>query len=135
MTTVAVKAGRTELIGQIIRFGVNGGITTGLLTVTYWLVDRYTHASPQLCNFAGYLAALTTGYFLHSRVTFRGHGRRGRGAMLRFFLASLPSYVVNVFWTWALTAFLHLPSWTPLVPIWCLTPIMIFVLNRWWVFR
>ena len=136
MALTGTQAGvRRELFWQIVRFGVNGGLVTALLTFVYIAVDTFTHAPPQVCNFAGYVAAVVTGYALHSRVTFRGHGRRGRGAVVRFVLASLPSYVLNVFWTWLFTATLHWPSWTPLVPIWCITPLMIFVLNRWWVFR
>lgn len=128
-------AARRELFWQLVRFAVNGGLVTALLSAVYVAVDTFTHASPQVCNFAGYVAAVIAGYSLHSRVTFRGHGSRGVAARVRFVLASLPSYVVNVGWTWLLTAYLHWPSWTPLVPIWFVTPFMIFALNRWWVFR
>lgn len=132
---MALAGGKRQLLFQVIRFGINGSIVTALLTIVYAAVDTFTHASPQICNFAGYVAAVITGYVLHSRVTFKGHGSRGWGSVVRFVIGSLPSYFVNIFWTWLLTAHFHQPSWTPLVPIWFVTPIMIFVLNRWWVFR
>ena len=126
---------RTDLMWQLVRYSINGCIVTGLYTIVYVALDSLTYVKPQICNLGGYLAAACTGYVLHSRVTFRGHGGRGRGAQLRFFLASIPSYALNAFWTWACTVAFHWPSWTPLVPIWLLTPIMLFALNRWWVFR
>ncbi|WP_254602108.1 GtrA family protein [Sphingomonas bacterium] len=133
MTATAAK--RRELFWQLVRYGVNGCIVTGTYTAVFVLIDSMTHASPQICNAFGYLVAVMLGYFLHSRVTFKGHGERGRAAQIRFFAASFPSVVLNAGWTWLLISRLQLPHWTVQVPIWCITPILLFALNRWWVFR
>jgi putative flippase GtrA len=99
------------------------------------VLDSWTHLTLQLCNLAGYLAAVCLGYFLHSRVTFRDHGTRSRSSQIRFVLASIPSVALNAFWAWLLTEAFKLPHWTLYVPIWFVTPALIFALNRWWVFQ
>ena len=127
--------GRREALAQLARYAVNGAAVTGLYTIVFVALDTWTQASLQLCNFVGYLAALVSGYVLHSRVTFRDHGTRDRGSQLRFVVASLPSFALNALWTWLLGTLLHLPHWTVQLPIWFVTPFAIFALNRWWVFR
>lgn len=132
MTAVAA---RREIFWQIVRYGVNGSIVTALYSLVLVVLDSWTHLPLQLCNFAGYIAAVVSGYILHSRVTFRNHGRRDRSSQIRFVLASLPSFALNAFWAWLLTDALKLPHWTLYLPIWFVTPAMIFALNRWWVFQ
>lgn len=128
-------AERRDAFWQLVRYAVNGAIVTSFYTLVFTGVDSFTHASLQLCNLAGFTGSLVFGYFLHSRVTFRNHGERGRGAQLRFAVAALPGYGLNAFWTWALGTALRLPHWTVQVPIWFVTPFAIFAINRWWVFR
>jgi putative flippase GtrA len=128
-------AQRREMFWQVVRYGVNGSIVTGLYSAVLVALDSWTHLPLQICNFVGYLAALSLGYFLHSRITFRNHGSRDRASQVRFVAASVPSFMLNAFWAWLLTQALNLPHWTLYVPIWLVTPVMIFALNRWWVFR
>jgi putative flippase GtrA len=128
-------AARREIFWQLVRYGVNGSIVTGLYSVVLLTLDSWSALPVQLCNVAGYLAAVCLGYFLHSRVTFRNHGTRDRASQIRFALASLPSLALNTFWVWLLIEALKWPHWTIYVPIWCVTPIMLFAVNRWWVFK
>jgi putative flippase GtrA len=126
---------RRELFWQLVRYGVNGTIVTSLYTFVMAGLDSVTRLPLQICNLIGYAAAVMLGYVLHSRVTFRNHGSRGRDSQLRFFLASLPSLAANSFWTWLLPKALHLPNWTVYIPIWVVTPVLLFAVNRFWVFR
>jgi len=128
-------AARREIFWQLVRYGVNGSIVTGLYSVVLLTLDSWTPLPVQICNVGGYLAAVCLGYLLHSRVTFRNHGRRDRASQVRFLLASLPSLALNASWVWLLTEALKWPHWTIYVPIWCVTPVMLFALNRWWVFK
>lgn len=132
MTAVAQ---RREMFWQVVRYGVNGSIVTSAYSAVLIVLDSWTHLPLQICNIAGYLTALSLGYFLHSRVTFRNHGSRDRTSQIRFVMASLPSLALNAFWAWLLITALALPHWTLYVPLWLVTPFMIFALNRWWVFR
>ena len=129
------SAARRETLGQLVRYGINGGLVTGLYALVYWIVVQELNRAPQIGTLSGYLVAVCVGYTLHSRVTFRNHGVRDRSTQLRFVTGSLLSYALNVFWTWACTTALHLPTWTPLLPICAATPVILFIINRWWVFR
>ena len=152
---------------QLTRFGVAGGITTALYAIVYWPIATYMpHAFtgsrlaggffggipvqhrnavgkvtpgawPSVGNVLGYLAAMLSGYLLHSRWSFKGHGERDNLARTsgRFFAVSLVSFGLNSLFVGGFTGpLLHWPTWTPLVPITFFTPVVTFALQRWWVF-
>ena len=121
---------------QILRFGITGGFVTALGLAIYALIAVWQRGSPQLANLAAYLIAAGTGYVLHSRWSFRGHGKRDNVARTtsRFAIVSLISLALNSFWVWLFTHALNLgPEW-PMLPMLFATPAATFVLNRKWVF-
>ena len=133
------------LLAQLMRFGIAGGMTTAIYAVVYWpiatfmpgLLDVTRGAWPMVGNVLGYVAAMLSGYMLHSRWSFRGHGERGNLAKTggRFFAVSLVSFVLNSGFVWVLTGpWVHGPTWWPLIPIIFVTPLITFALNRLWVF-
>lgn len=126
------------IFGQLIRFGLVGGIVTGLYVLVYSPLASLELTSPQIANLAGYFVAMVTGYVLHSRWSFRGHGTRDNAARTtgRFFVVSLISLGLNALFVFVLTDSLMLdgPWWWPLVPILFVTPLVTFTLNRQWVF-
>lgn len=126
---------RRAMVWQLIRYGVNGGLVTLLYAIVYTALVRGVHTHPQVANLVGQVFAVVTGYVLHSRVTFHAHGDRDRGTQLRFIVAALISYGINSFWTWLLIDRLHLSTLAPLLPICFLTPLILFAINRQWVFR
>ncbi|GGB29870.1 hypothetical protein GCM10011380_19200 [Sphingomonas metalli] len=125
-----------EVLGQLVRFGIAGGITTALYTIVYSPLAAHRITSEQVANLIGYLVAMASGYVIHSRWSFRGHGADARQTTIRFFLVSLVSYALNSLWVWVLTgdAMLAGPWWWPLLPVLFVTPLIIFALNRLWVF-
>ena len=126
----------SEMLGQLVRFGIAGGLATLLYTAVYSPLAGLGIASEQVANFAGYVVAVLSGYLLHSRWSFRGHGVGARQTTTRFFLVSLISYAINTAWVWLLTADTMLAGawWWPLIPVLFVTPLITFVLNRYWVF-
>lgn len=110
---------------------------TALQAAVYWCLAQLLHVHPQLANFAGYLVAVASGFVLHGRFTFRGHGSRERplARALRFVAVSLLSLALNAFWVWLCTAVLDWPLWSPIPFMAVVTPGLVFVLNRQWVFR
>ena len=124
------------VIGQLIRFGIAGGITTALYTAVYSPLAAHRITSEQVANLIGYAVAMVAGYLIHSRWSFRGHGADARQTTIRFFVVSLVSYALNSLWVFILTddAMLAGPWWWPLIPVLFVTPIVIFALNRLWVF-
>jgi putative flippase GtrA len=127
-----------SLFGQVVRFGLVGGFVTGLYALVYSPLASMELTSPQIANLAGYVVAMVTGYVLHSRWSFRGHGTRDNAARTtsRFFIVSLVSLALNAFFVFLLTdsAMLDGPWWWPLIPILFVTPLVTFTLNRQWVF-
>src|SRR3954453_17337001 len=128
--------GLRVLIGQMWRFGLAGGIATLLNGGVYWLAAVPLQIWPLVANLLGWIAAVASGYVLHSRWSFRGHGRRDNVVRTtgRFVVVALISLGLNSFWVWLFTAALHTtPSW-PILPMVLVTPLVTFALNRRWVF-
>ena len=125
-----------ETFWQVVRFGIAGGLSTVLYTAVYSPLAGLRLTSEQMANLCGYLVAVSAGYVLHCRWSFRGHGSSARAAMPRFFAVSLVSLGCNTFWVWLLTddAMFAGPWWWPLIPTVFVTPLITFALNRLWVF-
>ena len=141
----SVTAQQRAMFWQLVRFVVTGGLATVFYAVVYWPIATYAPrlwplddraAWPVIASFAGYVSGMLSGYVMHSRWAFRGHGRRDNLARTggRFFVVSLVSLGMNTFFVWLCTGPLHGPTWWPLVPIVFVTPLVTFSLNRLWVF-
>lgn len=130
---------RRAILLQVIRFAIVGGLVTLLHGLVYSPLAKYEITSPQVANLFGYLAAMISGYFLHSHFSFRGHGSRDNpaGTGSRFFVVSLVSYGLNALFVFILTdsRMLDGPWWWPLIAFFFVTPLVTFTLNRLWVFR
>jgi len=121
---------------QLARFVVSGAFVTALGVGVYAIVALVLRWHPQLGNFLAYVVAVVTGYVMHSRWSFRGHGsERTHGTKVRFAAVSLISYALNTLWVWLLFTRLHLGRAAPIAPMLFITPAVTFTLNRYWVFR
>ncbi|WP_129793593.1 GtrA family protein [Sphingosinicella sp. CPCC 101087] len=125
-----------EILGQLIRFGLTGGLLTVLVAGGYWLVATLLHVEPMLSLTLNFILFTGLGYLLHSRFSFRGHGARDRAAArtARFFTVNLIGFLSNQFFVWLLVKQLNGPTWWPVLPILFVTPLITFALNRRWVF-
>jgi putative flippase GtrA len=126
-----------EMITQLVRYGITGGIVTLIGVGVYWACVRSVGASPLLATFVAYVVAVMIGYVLHSRFSFKGHGSRDNpiGTTSRFFAGSVVSYLLNSLFVWIVTGpMAFAPEWG-IVPMVFVTPLIIFVINRLWVFR
>lgn len=126
----------SAVIVQYLRFGLVGLFVTALGVGAYWVPATFFGVAPLLANLLGYAVAVAFGYVLHSRISFRGHGRRDRQGVrtARFFVVSLVSLVLNSLFVWVLTGPLDGPTWWPVIPMLFVTPLVTFSLNRQWVF-
>jgi putative flippase GtrA len=124
------------MTGQLVRFVMTGGFVTALGIGVYALVAIGLGWNPQLGNFLAYAVAVATGYVLHSRWSFRGHGgERTNATRLRFAAVSVISYALNSLWVWLFYTYLDLGRAVPMIPMLFVTPVVTVVLNRQWVFR
>jgi len=125
-----------ELFGQLVRFGLTGGLLTVLVAGGYWVLATPFHVEPMTAMTLAFLVVTGIGYVLHSNFSFRGHGSRGRPAArtLRFFIVNILGFLSNQAFVWLLVKHLHGPTWWPVIPILFATPLLTFALNRKWVF-
>jgi putative flippase GtrA len=132
----ALHPERRRLLGQLIRFIISGALVTALGVGVYALVALVLRWHPQLGNFLAYVIAVATGYVMHSKWSFRGHGSdRTHGTKFKFVIVSIISYALNSLWVWLLFTHLELGRAAPILPMLFVTPVVTFALNRQWVFR
>ena len=129
------QAGKLPLLWQIVRFGLVGGFVTALGAAVY-LVAVYAGVPPLIANLLNYLVGMATGFVLHSKVSFRGHGSRDDPVKRsgRFIVVSLISLALNSFFVWVMTGPLGWPLWSPVLTMIFVVPIVTFTLQRRWVF-
>jgi putative flippase GtrA len=124
-----------EAFGQLVRFAIVGFSLAGIYSAIYWYLATYV-MPPVLAVVVAFLVAVSIGFVLHSRWSFRGHGRREDRAMkLKFLAVQGSGFLLNEGFTWVLTGPMHGPIWWPLIPAIFVTPVATFVLNRQLVFR
>ncbi len=125
-----------ETFAQLVRFALVGFFLAGVYSAIYWYLATYV-MSPLVAVLIAFLVAVTIGFVLHSRWSFRGHGAREDHRMkVKFLAVQASGLVLNEIFTWVLTGPLfHGPTWWPLIPAIFVTPLATFVLNRQLVFR
>ncbi|MGK2909821.1 MAG: GtrA family protein [Sphingobium sp.] len=128
---------RRALLWQIIRYGLTGVTVTAIQAAIYWSLAALLGVHPQLANVAGYIVAVCAGYVLHGAFTFRDEARADRSAWraFRFVAVSLVSLAINATWVWLCVTRIGWPEWAPIPAMMLVTPAIVFMLNRQWVFR
>ena len=135
--SVPFLARNRDLVMQFLRYGITGGFVTLVGVGVYWLCATPWGYPPLLATFFAYLIAVSIGYVLHSRFSFKNHGSREDtlGTSSRFIAGSLLSYALNSLFVWITTGLLGGPAWWGIPPMVFVTPVIIFIVNRLWVFR
>lgn len=128
---------RMLLLGQLVRYAVTGVLASIVNIGIYHMLVKLADFDPNLAWSFGFLGAAATGYVVHGSWSFRGHGGRDRQGLriFRFAIVSLVSFALNSFWVWLLVRHMDLPIWSPYPPVLCVTPLLVFWLNRQWVFE
>ena len=126
----------TDWRGQIVRYGISGGALVLFYSAIYWTGAALLGIPALIANTIAFLATLVLGWAIHSRWSFRGHGRRDRPmiAYSRFLLVNLAGYALNSFWVWLIVERLQGSVTASLVPIALVTPWLSFWANRRWTF-
>ena len=130
--------GANPVVGQLARFAIAGGISTIVYSAVYLPLTAYVFPAKRavLAVPFAFAVAVTIGFFLHSRWSFKGHGTRtpGRSQQAKFVLVQASGVALNALVTWVGTALLGYPAWAPLLPAVLVATIFTFILNRWLVF-
>lgn len=129
------------VVGQLVRFGVAGGISSVIYSVVYlgcadWLFPRRWAWAATAAVPPAFLIAAGCGFVLHSKWSFKGHGTRDPGGrqQLRFLIVQAGGMALNMIYAWGLSTQFGLPNWVPLVPAILVTPFVTFFFQRQWVF-
>ena len=126
------------VLGQLVRFGIAGGLSSVVYSLVYLPLTHFVFPATRavLAVPFAFAVAVTFGFFVHSRWSFKDHGARegGVGQHARFVAVQASGLALNAVVTWIGTALLHYPAWVPLIPAIFLAAIVTFLLNRYWVF-
>ena len=123
-----------ETFGQLVRFAIVGFSLAGLYSVIYWYLATFV-MTPMLAVVIAFAVAVSIGFVLHSRWSFRGHGKsEDRRMKAKFLMVQGSGFILNEAFTWVLTGPMHGPTWWPLIPAIFVTPLATYLLNRQWVF-
>lgn len=130
--------GKAVTIAQFVRYFMAGGLTAAVYSGLYLALVWWAFPS-DLAVLAvpfAFVPTLVLGFFLHSSWSFAGHGMRDHSGRQhgKFLIVHSAGFVLNMAFTWVLTAYLGAPVWTPLVPTVTITPFASFLLQRRWVF-
>ena len=124
-----------QTFAQLVRFALVGFFLAGVYSAIYWYLATYV-MPPMLAVVFAFAVAVSIGFVMHSRWSFRGHGKReDRLLKMKFLLVQTSGFLLNEAFTWVLTGPLHGPTWWPLVPAIFVTPLATYIFNRQWVFR
>ena len=131
-----LSAEQAELLGQLVRYGLTGGFVTAAHLGIYWTSAQWLGVTPFIANIIAQIVSTTLGYILHSRWSFRGHGSRDNqmASILRFLAVTAVGFLLNSLWVWLFTDVVGGPLWSPMPAMAIATPLIIFWLNRRWVF-
>ena len=89
-----------KALGQLIRYVFSGGAVTLLHLAVYWAVAQPLRIAPLIANAVAQIVSTCTGYVVHSRWTFQGHGKRDNLARTggRFLIVTAFGFLLNSFW-------------------------------------
>jgi putative flippase GtrA len=120
---------------QLVRFALVGFFLAGVYSAIYWYLATYV-MPPMLAVVVAFAVAVSLGFVMHSRWSFRGHGQREDHRLkIKFLAVQTFGFVLNEIFTWVLTGpLVHGPTWWPLVPAIFVTPLATYALNRKLVF-
>jgi len=121
---------------QLVRFALVGFFLAAVYSAIYWYLATYV-MPPMLAVVVAFVVAVSLGFVMHSRWSFRGHGQREDHRLkIKFLAVQSFGFVLNEIFTWVLTGpLVHGPTWWPLVPAIFVTPLATYALNRQLVFR
>ena len=121
---------------QLVRFALVGFFLAGVYAAIYWYLATYV-MPPVLAVVMGFAVAVSLGFVMHSRWSFRGHGQREDHRLkVKFLAVQSFGFLLNEIFTWVLTGpLVHGSTWWPLIPAIFVTPLATYALNRQLVFR
>ena len=125
------------LLTSFLKFSGVGLFITFCSAAGYWLLATPAKIDPNLSLVVVFVIFTIVGHRLHGALSFsdKTGGRLPRATMVRFSIVNLVGFAMNQSFIMFLVKVLGYHNWVPIVPMIFVTPIVIFVLNRYWVFH
>ena len=123
-----------QLMRQLFRFGIVGGLATLLNSVVFVILVDRLHIQPLLGNLLAFLSAFFVSYFGHSWWTFK-NTKHSHEKLAKFLTTSLIGLAINSGFVWVLMHHLHQTAYVATLPMIFITPLLIFFINKFWVFQ
>lgn len=121
------------MIGQLLRFGGVGALSTLAHVATAIAAERWLELDAQQANLMGFFAAVTLSYVGHARITFRA--RVGSTSQIqRFVLLSLLGLATSSSTVWLIDGVLGLGFVWAMAVVAVLVPAATYLAMRFWVF-
>ena len=135
-TLQRLDADQRATLGQLIRYGLAGGLITLAVAASYWALAELGGIDPMVSLTVVFLFFSIVSYVAHGLFSFRDHGTRDRHHVrgLRFLLVNLLGFALNQLFVWLLVKKLGGPTWWPTVPMVLVTPLITFALHRRYVY-
>ncbi len=122
--------------GQLVRFAIGGFGVTLFSACVYLAAATGFGLHPLVANTASHLLGMLASYTVHSRWSFKEkEGAEELRMLFRFCIVSGAAFALNSFWVAVTTVLLALPPQAPVPLMIFVTPILSFLLNRYWVFE
>jgi len=130
-------------MAQLIRFGIIGLMTTFVHLSIFVAAIEYAELSGSISNLIAFSAAVIVSFFGHYFYSFKdqlGDTNDARGlihmpAFLKFCLVSTGGFLLNSLIAWSIVDSLNMDYWIAVIMMMTVTPITIFLLSKYWVFR
>ncbi|HWU68705.1 MAG TPA: GtrA family protein [Stenotrophobium sp.] len=123
-----------NLRGQVLRFGTVGLSATAIHAGVYTLLTARWHIDALPATAAAFCCAFGISFLGHRYWTFAHNGSAFSASLLKFLCTSLLGLCSNAYIAWQLVDRMHLPASSALIGVVFLTPLLVFVLARFWVF-
>ena len=131
-----LEPGHRAVAGQLLRYGIAGGVITLAVAASYWAIAEYGGIDPMVSLTIVFIFFSAVSYFTHGAFSFKGHGSRDNPHIrgLRFFAVNILGFLLNQLFVWTLVKQLGGPTWWPTVPMVLVTPLITFALHRRYVY-
>lgn len=124
----------TDFFRHLTRFAVGGSASAVVQSLCYLLLVRLGWTGPVLASVIAFALGTLVSFTVHYNWTFRSARSPARAAW-RFGVARLVGLGVNTGGVDLLTGVLGLSDYWGLVCILVITPLAIFTISKYWVFR
>lgn len=123
---------QNKIIQQLSKFGIVGITATIVHLSLFASLRSVFFFEEQLSNFIAFACAFIISWSGHYFWTFKSGGTE---SLFRFLAVALIGYGANSLWVWIFITAYHLPDYYAMAAMVSLTPLMTFILSKFWAFR